>query len=105
MNQLLIYDGYFYLSFPYDLELVRRAKGIPGAQWYKQRRMWRYPISEVTYNELKEKFGVSLLEFEQRNNNGYRVNLSTRKFKTKLYNHQEEGLKFLLQRMGVEVES
>jgi hypothetical protein len=104
MNRLFLHDGAFHLSFPYDPNLVELAKTIPGARWHKQKRIWQYPVSQIIYEDLKKKFGVVLPEFEGVKSNG-KINLATRKFRTPLYEHQKEGLKFLLERMGVEVES
>lgn len=41
----------FEVSFPYDSQLVRRIKCIPGARWYADVRRWRIPVSERPYIE------------------------------------------------------
>jgi len=98
--KLVIYNGRLSLFFPYDLDMVKKARSVPGAYWNKVRRCWDYPLSVQTYKALKDRFGVSLPEFE--GNGRARVILDHRRYKTKPYDHQLEALRFLLKQFGVD---
>ncbi len=101
-NQLIAYDGRFYLLFPYNSAMVAKAKSIPGAHWNKVRRCWDYPLSVQTYSSIKREFGVTLPEFENGSGSRGKVILGNRKYKTKPYDHQTEAVKFLLKQFGVD---
>jgi len=101
-NRLIVDNGRLCLYFPYDPVLVARAKSIPGAHWNKIRKCWDYPLSVHTYQLIKERFSVSLPQFENGNGSRAKIILGNRKYKTKPYDHQIEAIKFLLKQFGVD---
>ena len=86
------------LSFPYNHELIERAKSIPGARWEKYKRYWEYPATIYIYQQIKEKFNVELELPKQK-----QCDLNKHQFKTTPFAHQIEAVKFLLKKFGVRV--
>jgi len=90
------------LDFSYNERLVNIAKNIPGAKWAKAKVRWEYPCTEYVYKRLREKFNVRIDEIEKEFNKKVVVDLSRYKFKTKPYDHQRQGIQFLLKRFGID---
>ena len=91
------------LDFSYNERLVNIAKNISGAHWNKSKVRWEYPCTEFVYRKIKGKFNMRIESIEKELNKKITVDLSKYKFKTVPYQHQREGVKFLLERFGVEV--
>ena|SRR3990167_2798323 len=102
MTKLIIKNGAFYLFFAYDEKLVEKAKSIPGASWSKLERCWKYPLTKMTYYNLKKEFDIYHEEVEM-SIKKVTFELKKYKFKTKPYKHQIDAISFILGQFGVNV--
>lgn len=91
------------LKFPYDDELLTKVKLIPSAQWNKTLKQWEFPCHEYVYRQIRATFKIQNAEIEHKLNTMAKVNIKKYKFKTKPFQHQLEGVEFLLKRFGIEV--
>lgn len=102
MIHLFIDSNKLCLSFNYNERLVLLAKSIPGAKWNNKMKTWEYPCSALIYKEIKEKFKVTELSMEKELKLR-RIDISKYKFKTKPYKHQAEGITYILEKLGFEI--
>ena len=91
------------IKFPYNEELIKKVKTIPSAQWNKSLKQWEFPRHEYIYRQLITAFNLHSSELEQRLNSKIKISIKQHKFKTQPFQHQMEGVKFLLNRFGIEV--
>jgi hypothetical protein len=99
MPKLEIENNQFKLIFPYDEFHVVKARQIPGCKWSKAKRAWFFPLSPKIYVQIKEIFDVSILEVDEMLKPKPIKKIQSR---TKLYNHQEEAVRFVLGQFGFE---
>lgn len=88
-----------YLQFPYDEKIIEKVKELPAAKWDKTCKAWTFPATSVCYDNIKEKFGVKIDEFEIKK----KLTLKNYKFKVSLYQHQLEAVYFILKKWGFEL--
>jgi hypothetical protein len=104
--ELTIENNQFKITFPYDEYLVMKARQIPGCRWSKPRRAWFFPLSVYVYSSIKANFdGVNIDESTM----SILIEAMTPKpikiveSRTKLYDHQMEAVKTVLERFGFEI--
>ncbi len=49
-------SGKMYVTFPYYPQLVAKVKTIKGRKWYKDRRYWSFPNTNVTLEMMPKAF-------------------------------------------------
>ncbi len=104
MAQLKIVGESIQLRFPYSSELVKIAKGVPGAKWSKKLEAWLYPATTLVYEQLTEAFDVRDVRAEKQLSLTPCVNLDNHPYKKyQPREHQFAGMSDLLRAYGVEV--
>ena len=89
----------------YDKRIVDTIHQIPNAVWHKKLSVWEIPVTSLSraVNLLSnfDKIELNLLESGSVNNLYYHENnntkLSTKSYKTKLFDHQISGIQYGLQ--------
>ena len=102
--KLEIIDSKLVLKSEYDPELVEKIKTIPANRWNKKTRCWEFPPQESVYLQLRSVLGVTNPALEKIISHRGRINLGTYKFRHKPFQHQKEGIAFVLERFGFKVE-
>lgn len=88
-----------YLQFLYDEKIIEKVKELPAAKWDKTCKAWTFPATSVCYDNIKEKFGVEIDEFEGK----IKLSMKDFEFKIKPYEHQLEAIYFILKKWGFEL--
>lgn len=90
------------VQFNYDKRLVDTIHQVPNAIWHKKLNVWEIPVTSLSrainlfsnYDDIE----LNLLENDVHDkyiiNQDKDVNLHLERYKTKLFNHQEEGIKY-----------
>jgi len=93
---LTLKDRRFYLSLPYDEELIIKAKSIPGYKWSKKTKEWSWAASRLSFGLLQEVFDITIPVIIKDNALGH-PDPDDWEYKTfQPMKHQEEGIYFLL---------
>lgn len=95
----------FTIKFDYDKRLVDVIHQVPNAVWHKSLGVWEIPLTSLSravnllsnYEEIEidllDEKKQKLLYYNPKND----AKLHTKKYKAKLFAHQEDGIKFGLQ--------
>lgn len=93
------------VKFEYDKRLVDTIRQVPSAVWHNKLKVWEIPLTSLSravnlltnYDDIE----LNLLEnndddilYYNKNNS---IDIHKNMYKTKLFNHQEEGIRYGLQ--------
>ncbi len=95
-NNILITHS-AYITSQYDPEIVDYFRNLSNKYYEKDTKTWEIPINDVVgfCNKFQKKYKIKISGTYERINEELDINIpKSYKFKTKPFKHQEEGIKF-----------